>query len=480
MSRRSIIILVLALAVGGPLVLGGIAILAGGGDDLRQIGAINVGRTYAAGHFLLTTDGANSQTLGYLKSYEGCRAKGGVAHDAPNANGVIRKNISGLSTEACVLRFSPNMEPAFWSMVADMVNGTGSPRDLRLRSGSFDQNVLRDLRLTNAVPSKFVIPQFDASSKDSVTFELTLQTDSIVPLAIPAGAKLPSKTGGAKSSPNAGLANYRFEVAPPGTTNQITTTRVNKVGPIEVRRPANGGKGPDVQISDLDVAMSASDGAAVHGWFNDFVVQGNNNASNEATASLVLQNHSRTTELMRFDFSGVGIFDVSDQTPVNDSIARTLFSLYAEQMTLAIPGGFGQATPPPASTPPPSETSTEAMTTKTPPPPPPPAETTREEPTETTPEEERFRIAAPGKVSGVIVGDREVQLTWSPVEGAEGYVILASTEPKDPESYFEVAESKETEIIVADLRPGTYFFVVRARAGESQSVNSEPAEVVVD
>ena len=88
MSRRSIIILVLALAVGGPLVLGGIAILAGGGDD-RRVGAIKT--SYAVSKFALMTDGASPTKLGFLKSYDGCRLTGNVAQAAPNTAGVVRR-----------------------------------------------------------------------------------------------------------------------------------------------------------------------------------------------------------------------------------------------------------------------------------------------------------------------------------------------------------------------------------------------------
>lgn len=445
------------LGVTALFVFVGAAVFLFGGDD-RRVGAINTGKSYAVGKYVLQTDGASPQFLGLLNGFQGCRPKGSVAKDPPNANGVFRKNIAGIANESCVLRFTNSMEPAFWALIADMAKGTVAPRSFQILSASFDYKVQAGIRLVDAIPTKFIIPQLDASGKGGPTFQLTLVPDSLLPVG---SGVIGASIKGPVSAKKKAATNYVFKL---GT---LEMKRVNKLGPIEVSL-AGSGTQRDVQISDFDVSLALVDAPPVRAWFDDFVIQGNNAPANEQTATLELTDASLKDPLMTFTLKGVGIFDVFDEVreASSDQIGRAIFSLYAEELNLTIAGGFPNQQPPPEPPPgsPPSP----------PPPPPPPTETTK-----TTPEEER-KLAAPEELSGKVVGDREVEFTWTPVEGAESYVILAAAVEKEEPVYNELAESREPAAIIADLRPGTYLFVVRARAGESESENSRPIEIVIE
>lgn len=457
MRTRSIVAIL--LGVTALFVFVGAAVFLFGGDD-RRVGAINTGKSFAVGKYVLQTEGANPQFLGFLSSYEGCRPKGSVAKDQPDAQGVIKKSIAGVANEACVLRFGPSMNPAFWAMIASMAQGTAPPRDFQILSTSFDYKVLGGVRLVNAVPRRFLIPQFEASSqKQQPTFQLTLVPDSLTPVGTGVIGTLVKGVSGGKQQQR-GVSGFVFKL---GT---LDMKRVNKLGPIEVSLAPGAGNQPAIQISDFDVSLSLVDAPAVRTWFDDFVIQGNDAPVNEQTASLELMDATMKNALMTFTLKGVGIFDVYDEVREagSEQLARAIFSLYAEELQLAIQGGFPPASPQPSPEPGP---------TPPPPPPPPPTETT-----ETTPEERK--LAAPEELTGKISGDREVEFTWTPVEGAESYVILAATVEKEEPVYNELAESREPSAIVADLRPGTYLFVVRARAGESESESSKPIEIVIE
>jgi len=451
MSRRSIIILVVALAVLGPLVLGGIAVLALGGDDSRRVGAIQkafVGEKYAL-------QGPSGSPV-FLKSYEGCRRKADVSR-APNTAGVVRKQIVGVLEEPCVVHFGLEA-PGLWQVVDGMLKGTATPQDYILTVVNFNNKVTAGVQLLNAVPTKFVIPQFDQErGKDNVTFELWLQPASLMPL--PAG-QIGTSIGSAqgKSVKNALVTNFSVELG------SLPTTRVNKIGPIEVRWTP--GKPPETNVGDVALSMSTIDSPAVHAWFEDFVVNGNNSPSDEKTATLKLLSQNLKDVLATFTLGGVGIIDVFDVTNSSGNKGnRTIFSVYAEELSL----GTGLA-PPPAPSPSPSPSPTPA------PPPPPPAETT-----ETAPAEET-KLAAPAEIKGSASGRSEVELAWNAVDGAESYVILAALSTREDErpDFNEITESKETSILIGDLRPGTYLFVVRARAGEAESANSPTVEIVVE
>jgi hypothetical protein len=330
--------------------------------------------------------------------------------------------------------------------------------------------------MVDAVPVSFVVPQFDSASKDSIQFELILAPDSLAPLGS-AVVGTNAGGGGAKGSSKATkatLSSFRF------TLGTLPMTRVNKVGPFEVALPQGGGSKPEVHISDFDVSISSSDAPQVRTWFTDFVIQGNNAAANEKTATLELVDAagSKSGALVTFTFTGVGIFDLYDSAAEasKESIKRSIFSLYAEELNLTIAGGFPKSTQPTPQPGPQPEPQPEPS-----PEPPPPTETEKEP----APEEGK-ELAAPEEIKGSISGDREVELAWTAVEGAESYVILAAVDSREGEEskegaeYNELAETKETSIVIADLSPGRYLFVVRARAGESESENSRPFEIVIE
>lgn len=342
-----------------------------------------------------------------------------------------------------------------------MLKGAADPQDYTLTTASFDNKVISGVQLLNAVPTKFVIPQFDASeSKDNVTFELWLQPASLTPLPAGETGKSIGGSSSGKSVKTALLSNFGVEL------DSLPTARVDKIGPIEVRWTP--GKPPKTDLGDVALSMSTLDSPAVYSWFEDFVVNGNNSPNAEKTATLKLLSQSLTKVLATFTLSGVGIIDIFDAASGSgDKVNRTIFSVYAEELSL----GTGLA-PPPAPSPSPSPSPTPAPT----PPPPPPAETT-----ETAPAEET-KLAAPAEIKGSASGRSEVELAWNAVDGAESYVILAALSTREDErpDFNEITESKETSILIGDLRPGTYLFVVRARAGEAESANSPTVEIVVE
>jgi hypothetical protein len=66
-------------------------------------------------------------------------------------------------------------------------------------------------------------------------------------------------------------------------------------------------------------------------------------------------------------------------------------------------------------------------------------------------------------------------LEWSPVEGADGYIVLVS--PKSGGDYVEVARGEKPAAAVGKLEGGPpYYFVVRAFNAKEESENSDEAE----
>ena len=479
MSRRSIIILVVALAVLGPLVLGGIAVVAGGGDDLRRLGAADK-RSYASGHFALYTDTQGSeQHLGFLKSFSGCGIRANVAGVGPGDDNVIRKHVSNIAYEPCIVRFGiTGMDPAIYGWINDSLSHKANRRGFWIVSSDFDFKAKTGIHIVDAAIEKVVFPQFDGASKDAAYIALTLRPDSIAEFEQCCGTFTPGNVKGAVSKQQKLwlASNFRLVLG-----NTADTLKISEISSWEFRNeePASVGEEkvvqrgvPELNLGDLQVTMAKSTSASWRKWFDDFVIKGNNGKDYETTARIEFLAPNMKDVIGTLTFSGVGVVahEGSGQEANKDTIARETYTLYVEEASFAVVGEKPAAPPPPPPPPPPpTSTTTTGTTTAEPPPPPPPPP-----PTETTPEK---LVAGPEDLKASAVGEGEVELVWSAVEGAEYYVILASSERGG--EFNELATAREPAITVADLRPGVYTFVVRAVVREAETADSPEAVVEV-
>lgn len=463
MSRRSLVALVVGLLVAGPLVLAGVAVWMGGDDGLRRAGALK--QSYAAGKFALYSDAGAGAYLGPVQSFTGCRPHGNVADAAPGADQVIRKHVSAVAYDSCVVRVGLTaMDQTLYDWIGQALAHNASTKNLWLISSDFSGQVESGLHLLNARLDKVAFPQLDAGAKEPAYLTLTLNPSSLVEFDPCCGSFTPpAATTPAKASKQAQTSNFRFTIN--GST--LPTTRINKIGAFTFRQETVGAA-TTLHLGDLELQMAKVDAPAWRQWFNDFVIQGNNAAANEKTATLEILSANQTDVVASFGFSGVGIFaHPGDAESNSEKGARENFSLYVEEATFTLGTAPPPPPPPPATTP--TKTSPPPTETK---PPPPPAET---EPTETVPE--RKALAAPESLKASPGRDGEVQLAWTAVEAAESYLVLATT--KQGGEYAELARSEQPELVIGDLKPGvTYYFVVRAVTGdgESESDNSPEAE----
>jgi hypothetical protein len=463
MRTRSIVVVL--LGVTALFVFIGAAVFLFGGDD-RRVGALaKDSRSFAAGHFAFYMDTpSGQQQLGFLKSFSGCGISADVAGVGPDAGGVIRKHVAGIAYEPCVLQFGvTGMDTALYNWIGSALERNATSKGFWLVSTSYDYKPLSGSHLVDAAIEKVTFPAVDASAKEAGYITLTLRPDSITEFATCCGSFTPGilKSGPTKQKQWSG-SSFRF------TLGKIADTKkVSKIESWTFTQEGSGAKGSpaELHLANLEVTTAKSSNAPWRQWFEDFVIQGINDDASETTASIEFLSPNLQDVLATLSFKGVGIvgFESGGESS-KDTIARETYTLYVEEASFA---GSGGTTPAPAPAPQP-QSSTGTTTGAEPPPPPPPEE----------PAPEERKLAAPEELKGT-PGREEVELAWTPVEGAESYVILASSSTKEPE-FNELAESKETSIVIADLRPGTYLFVVRARAGDAESEDSRPIEIVIE
>ena len=468
MNKRSLIALIVVLAIVVPLALGGIAVLMGG-DGSRITGALRLDeyeRQYGTDLYLETPTGG--QFLGQAKQVTDCGRLAGLSA-AADANGVVRKQPSTPAPGPCEIRVSAGrMQPAFSDLLDDVLTGQVG------RTGFWLVNLNRTGGVSNGIhiDDALVEASFDALDSDALDEELSivlkLRPDSVVELPACCGTFVPTR-GSVVTGRNTIFKNgYQASISGVAGGQDIVA-----ISAMNIRQVA-AGNNVAVELGDLVITVNRHPTNGFRQWFTDFAVNGQSAAANEKTLTLTLKRG--TVAGITITFTGVG---VRAEEPLGwgsgnvGTVLRDRFTIYVEQATL---NEGGPPPPPPAPAPQPqTQTQTQTQTVTSSPPPPPAttsqATTTAPVPTEKTP------LAAPLEIKASAEGSA-ITVAWAPVEGAEYYVVLSSTEPEG--RYAELARGEKTEQTVGRFEPGsTVYLVVRSGRGEAQSADSEVITVEI-
>jgi hypothetical protein len=471
MRARSIVAIVVGATV--LLILGGVlAVVMGGGE--RRVGAFD-SRSYASGRtalFVEQTGSPHYRYLGYLGSFTGCEPRGNVTTGNPQQSG-FTKHISSMSMEPCELEFGvAGMQQPLYDWISDTLAGTATPKDLWLvelgATGSQPRDVVH---VAGAELAKIVFPELAASStKPTALISATLRaTSSEHPY--PCCGAFSGSAGSATQQKVPGGTYFRFELG------SLPSTRVRSVSSLEVTQDATG----DVQFGNLDVEVAVVDTGQWANWFEDFAVDGHDTPSTRKSGRIAIKN-VQGADVAVIELFDAGVFRRGPSNPGADasSLPTDVYSIFIERATFSIPQAAAtgtttssqststqtttaQTTTAQTTT---AQTTTGTTTTIQPPPQPPPGGGT---------------IGAPEGLEGR-AGENQAVLTWRPVEGATGYVILMSLNPREEFSQVGEAggEEKEPSYTAEKLESGqTYYFVVRASSGDEQSADSKVVQIDV-
>jgi hypothetical protein len=462
MKSRNVLIGVAAALV-GLVAVTAIGIFVAGGDDGRRAGAF-ASRTYVATNWVLhMEDGAGYTPMGYIKDVKGCFAKNVVADGTAASNGAIPKSVSGIAYEPCVIRFRGGLNNKFYDWLHDVFEHTATPRDFWLVRQDFNRNNVYGIHIVSPKMGRLSLPKFDAAAPNAAGFlELELRPASLQKASPCCGSFSPSSVSPTStSSSSAAIGQFRFSMS---GVNDLQYTKT--VGPWSAQQTGNG-----LELDDLEFTLQAAKAASLTAWFNDFVLNKNNGAAQEKTATLELIAPTTLQVLMTWTFR-VGLIGMEESLDPYTQVSTWTTALYVEDA--AFTRGSPASPPPPPST---TTTTTTSTTTTTTPPPPTTSTTTPEAPppTETVVPETKGP-QAPAEIKASPGAEGEINVAWAPVEGVEGYLVLMATEKGGPYELVTKEPVKETEQVVTALKTGvTYYFVVHTVAGEVESENSPEA-----
>jgi hypothetical protein len=418
-----------------------------------------------------------------IKSLEGCRARGGVVAE-PAQQGdpspTRQKHLSTVDFVPCdvSLRLSDQAPALQW--IKDMLAGQQQARNVTILIGTSTGKRATEIQVQDALLSRVRFPKFDGSVSNTVPIvtELTLVPEELERTDYGSNGPSMPNVQTAKSTTSSGFAfdlgisdtNYTQTVGPFEVTQEVTK---QAAGEDTLFPQLQLG---ELSLGNLEVTQPSSHWQGFNSWFEDFVLDGDNDNSQEKNGSLAIRNPQNLAVLFTLNFDGVGIFDLDDIIAAGEtSILRRSYSLYIERATLTFPGATGpqpQPTPtPPAPTPPPPSP-TPPPPSPTPPPPaptPPPPSPTPPPPPPTT------GLAAPTDVVAKLSSKTDALLEWSPVEGAATYIVLMSLKPGG--DYKEVARTEKPAAEIGKLEGGPpYYFVVRASNEKETSEDSAEVE----
>lgn len=469
MSKRSLIALVVVLAIVVPLALGGIAIVMGGGDE-RIVGSLRADeyeRAYGTNAYVETS--AGTYYLGQPRSVTGCGSQAGLT-TAPGPDGAVTKEPTTPAAQPCVLRLAAGRMPAaFFDLLDDVLAGQAGRTDFWLVNLKRDGSVGNAFHIVDAL-MEVTLGKLDADTLDQqLDIVLSLRPDSVVELATCCSTFSPTQGGSAGSAGQQVYSN-RFEASISGVAGGQDIVEITE---WSIKQVASG-TDISTELGDFTFTVMRHPTNGFRQWLMNF---GQTPAAEKTMTIDVKRGSSISTTNNAFTLSltGVGIrgheplaWSTSGNT---GQVLKDRFTVYVEGATAA--GGISLAAqpaspppppPPPPTTPPTAPPPPPPSPPTSPPPPPPPTETALLAPTDVKVER--------GETGGVT-------LSWAEVKGAERYVILSSREPGGPHEL--LAETTDTRHTLSkELEPGTtIYLVLRAARGEEQSKNSEEIAVEV-
>jgi len=269
--------------------------------------------------FALELDGA---AAGFPRSAAGGDAVGEVVVEPAGPDGIQRKHLGAVRYTDIVLSCGIDMEPSFWSWLADTVAGKSSPRGGALRILDFDRKERELVTFTNAVVTEIGFPALDGASKDAFQLTVRIAAES-VERQRGSGA---SVTGSVKGVKQALVSNFRVSL------DGLNLDRVARVGPLTLRRRL----AEEAEIPDVELTLSQAGSDSIVDWHRAFVIEGRNSDADEKSGSIALLDPALRDTLLQVDLTGVGIFSLerTEAAGRTDAISRITTRMYCEEMRL--------------------------------------------------------------------------------------------------------------------------------------------------
>ncbi len=299
----------------------------------------SVKRAYVSGNFALQLDGGKN--TGMLKTAQGGQIFGEPV--AENTDGLYaKKHIANVKWADITVQMGLTLPAAFYQWIADSWSFGAQRKNGAVLAADYNFNVVKELDFFNALITEVTIPALDAASKDAAYLTLKLTPESTQPTK-PSGTL--SSIGGTKQKQWV-ASNFKLELG------KLDTRKVSKIESFTIKQTMVQPSTDlgDVTFPDQALVVSVPPYTLQPGQI-DFpnlrVTLQESSAQSwidwiESKTGKLTFFASDMTELAHIDLFGVGIFDLTDERPLDASAANTISKLvaelYVERMAFVFPG----------------------------------------------------------------------------------------------------------------------------------------------
>jgi len=294
-------------------------------------------RSNAVENLMFTLDGVQ---CGFVKSVRGGDASAEVIEEQAGPTHYVKKHIGPPKYEEFAVQIDLDLARALYEWIAASWAMNYQRKDGSIVSADYALTSKSERQFFHALLTETTFPALDAASKDPA--HLTIKFAPEYTKTTKASGKL---TTPAKQAQKKWVAsNFRLEL------DGLDCTKVSAIDSFTVKQAIatdDIGDARDyvkepgkLEFPNLRVTMPEAAAATWQTWFDDFVINGNNDDAKEKSGAIVFLSPDRKAELARVNLFNVGIFALrrKAQEANVESVRRVTAELYCERMELALPG----------------------------------------------------------------------------------------------------------------------------------------------
>jgi phage tail-like protein len=286
-------------------------------------------RNYAAGSFFFNLQGVK---CGFLKAVDGGDISAEVIEERPAPDYFVKKHIGQPKYEDIELTFGFELVQDVYDWISESWSMSYSRKDGSIVVTDQNLQAKSERQFFHALISEVTIPALDASAKDAAY--LTVKFSHEYTREVKAAGKLiiPKPSAQKRFLPS----NFRLEI------DGLDCSKVNKIDSFTVIQ-AEPGK---LDFPNLGITLAEAGDATWVAWFDDFVLEGNNDESKEKGGRIVFLAPDLEQELGRIELHNLGIFALRHPPAAAEAVSRVVAELYCERMEFQV-GKPAPAPPPP-------------------------------------------------------------------------------------------------------------------------------------
>jgi hypothetical protein len=299
-------------------------------------------RRVMTGNFQLMLEGVRT---GFLKSVDGGLAVAEVVSQRVGSSPFADKHLGQITHSPLVLQCGLGMGRSLFDWINASWTGRAQRKDGSIIAADHNLVAVNQRDFVHALITETTLPALDRASKEAGYFTITLAPEYTRDTK-PSG----KMTGDPTRQRPWRVSKFRV------TINGLDCTRIQRVDALTVRQAVTidnhgevrdlGRRPGNLEFPNLTITLAESGAETWFGWFEDFVIKGNNERSKERNGSIAFLTSNSKDEILLIDLFNLGIFKM-DQYKAEaqpDSAATVTAHLYCERMELHV---FDKAPKPP-------------------------------------------------------------------------------------------------------------------------------------